>query len=85
MVLIAGVLGAELFLSRSSLVFLLAGLIIYFAGWRYFRALLFPWVVLFLMIPIPIIIFNQIAFPLQFLASRLATWFLGRVGRASPP
>lgn len=76
-VLIAGVLGAELFLSRSSLVFLLAGLIIYFAGWRYFRALLFPWVVLFLMIPIPIIIFNQIAFPLQFLASRLATWFLG--------
>ncbi len=79
-VLIVGVLGAEMFLSRSSLVFLLAGLIIYFAGWEYFRELLFPWAVLFLMIPIPVIIFNQIALPLQFMASRLATWLLGLVG-----
>jgi exosortase len=79
-VLVVGVLGAEMFLSRSSLVFLLGGMIIYFAGWQYFRALLFPWAVLFLMIPIPVIIFNQIALPLQFLASRLATWLLGLVG-----
>lgn len=79
-VLIVGVLGAELFLSRSSLVFLLAGMVIYFAGWQYFRALLFPWAVLFLMIPIPVIVFNQIALPLQFMASRLATWLLGLVG-----
>ncbi len=42
LILIAGVLGAELFLSRSSLVFLLAGLIIYFLGWGHFRILLFP-------------------------------------------
>src|SRR5713101_403296 len=34
-VLTVGVLGVELFLSRSSLVFLLAGLIVYFAGWHY--------------------------------------------------
>lgn len=80
LVLVVGVLGAELFLSRSSLVFLLAGMVIYFAGWQYFRALLFPWAVLFLMIPIPVIVFNQIALPLQFMASRLATWLLGLVG-----
>jgi exosortase len=80
LVLIVGVLGAELFLSRSSLVLLLAGVIIYFAGWRYFRALLFPWAVLFLMIPIPVIVFNQIAFPLQFLASQLATGLLSVLG-----
>jgi exosortase len=61
-------------------VLLLAGVIIYFAGWRYFRALLFPWGVLFLMIPIPVIVFNQIAFPLQFLASQLATWLLSVLG-----
>lgn len=79
-VLIVGVLGAELFLSRSSLVLLLAGMIVYFAGWRYFRALLFPWAVLFLMIPIPVIVFNEIAFPLQFLASELATWLLSVLG-----
>jgi len=79
-ILIAGVLGAELFLSRSSLVFLLAGLFIYFQGISRFRVLLFPWASLFLMIPIPTIIFNQVAFPLQFLASRLASELLAGLG-----
>lgn len=79
-VLIIGVLGVEQFLSRSSFVVLLSGLVIYFFGWAIFRALLFPLVFLFLMIPIPAIIFNQIAFPLQILASQLATSFLELVG-----
>lgn len=78
--LIVGVLGAELFLSRSSLVLLLAGLIIYFPGWGWFRVVLFPWAFLFLMIPIPQIIFNQITLPLQFLASRLASSLLALSG-----
>ena len=75
-VLTVGELGAEFFLSRTSFVFVIAGLIIYFLGWQYFRALAFPWAFLFLMIPIPAIIFNQIAFPLQFLAARLASSLL---------
>jgi len=78
--LTVGVLGAEFFLSRSSLILLMAGLIIYFAGWKLFRALLFPWLFLFLMIPIPSIVFNQITLPLQFLASRLATDVLRLLG-----
>ncbi len=78
--LIVGVLGAELFLSRSSLVFLLAGLIVYFFGWAHLRALLFPWAFLFLMIPVPALIFNHITLPLQFLASRLASSLLSLVG-----
>ena len=72
-ILIVGFFGVEQFLQRSSLVLLLAGLIIYFWGWRHFRELIFPWAFLFFMIPIPTIIFNQIAFPLQFLAARLAS------------
>jgi exosortase len=79
-ILIAGVLGAELFLSRSSFVLLLAGLIIFFAGWRFLGAVFFAWAVLFLMIPIPAIIYNQITFPLQFLASKLATELLSLIG-----
>lgn len=79
-ILVVGVLGSEFFLSRSSLLFLLAGLVIYFGGWRFFRSILFPWAFLFLMIPIPVIIFNQIAFPLQLLASRLASTLLELVG-----
>jgi exosortase len=78
--LVLGVLGAELYCSRTSLLFLLAGLAIQFRGWRFFRALLFPWAVLFLMVPLPAIIFNQIALPLQFQASGLATGMLQLVG-----
>jgi exosortase len=75
-----GAIGAELFLSRSSLIFLLAGLVIQFRGWRLFRAALFPWAILFLAIPLPAIIFNQIALPLQFEASRLASVMLELIG-----
>lgn len=79
-VLVVGVLGSELFLSRSSLVLLLAGLVIHFLGWPHFRILLFPLAFLLLMIPIPAILFNQIAFPLQLLASQLATSSLELLG-----
>jgi len=78
--LVLGVLGAELFLSRFSLLLLTTGLVIFFLGWEFFRALLFPLVFLILMIPIPNILFNQITFPLQILASKLAAWFLPLLG-----
>ena len=78
--LVVGVLGAELFLSRSSLVFLTGGVILLFHGWPRFRALLFPWTVLFFMIPIPTIVFSQVTFPLQLVASELASSVLAAVG-----
>lgn len=79
-ILCLGVLGAENFLARTSFLFLIAGLIVYFFGWASFRAVLFPWAVLFLAIPIPVIVLNKIAFPLQFLASRLASGMLALLG-----
>ncbi len=78
--LMVGVLGAELFLSRVSLLFLLAALVVLFSGWQYQRALLFPWLFLLLMIPIPVILFNQVTFPLQLLASKLASATLAGLG-----
>jgi exosortase len=78
--LVLGVLGAELFFSRVSLLILLAGLIILFQGWTFFRAVLFPWAFLILMIPIPTLILQQVTFPLQLLASKLATALLELVG-----
>lgn len=71
-VLTAGVLGAELFLSRLSLLISIAGLVVLMYGWNHLRAAAFPWLFLLLMIPIPNIIFNQITFPLQLLASKVA-------------
>src|SRR5579859_994267 len=69
--LILGTFGAELFLARFSFVLLLGGLVIYFGGWKLFRAVLAPWAVLFLLIPFPVIVLNEVGLPLQFLASRL--------------
>lgn len=68
--LTAGILGAELFLSRVSMIGVVAGTVLFTTGWRYLRVLMFPLAFLLLMIPIPAIIFNEIAFPLQLLASR---------------
>jgi exosortase len=68
----AGTAGAELYLQRMSLVSMLAGICIYFWGARIMRAISVPLVLLLLAIPIPAIIFNKIAFPLQLFASRCA-------------
>jgi exosortase len=75
-VMVLGVLGAELFLSRISLLLVIAALVIFFYGWRYFRAVLFPWAFLVLMVPIPQIVLSQVTLPLQLLASRLAAEML---------
>lgn len=80
LLLIVGQMGAELFLARFSLLLVMAGLIVLFLGWNFFRAVLFPWAFLILMIPIPTILYNQITFPLQLLASRVAAAVLAFLG-----
>ena len=79
-VLLAGTLGAELFLTRISLLGALAGGVLWMSGWQRLRALAFPIAFLLLMIPIPAILFNQVAFPLQLLASRFGELALGLAG-----
>lgn len=74
LMLLAGTLGAELFTQRVSLVVALAGTIIYFFGLEILRRLVAPFLLLLLAIPIPQIIFNRIAFPLQLWASQAAVW-----------
>jgi exosortase len=69
--IIVGRLGAELFLTRVSLIVLLAGAILWLHGREHLRILAFPVLFLLLMVPLPAIVFNQIAFPLQLLASRV--------------
>lgn len=76
LMLVVGIFGVELFLSRISLIFLIAGMVIFFLGWAMLRAILFPLAFLALMIPIPAIVFGQITFPLQIFASKIAAWTL---------
>lgn len=78
--LLAGLLGAELFLARFSILITLVGSVLFVLGWRALRTLAFPIGFLLLMIPIPAIIFNQIAFPLQLLASQVGEAGLSAVG-----
>jgi len=73
-------LGAELFLARTAFVLSLIGCVLFLGGWAYLRVLAFPLFLLFLMIPIPALIYNQITLPLQFLASRLAEVALSLLG-----
>jgi exosortase len=70
----AGTAGAELYMQRTSLVLMLAGTVLYFWGFSLLRLLLAPLFLLLLAIPIPAIIFNRVAFPLQLFASRCAVW-----------
>lgn len=78
--LFAGVAGAELYTQRMSLVLLIAGIVVYFGGLGFLRLILVPLGLLILAIPIPAIIFNKIAFPLQLFASRCAVWSMSMVG-----
>jgi exosortase len=76
----AGVAGAELYTQRLSLILILAGVAVYFWGFRLLRLLLVPLGLLFLAMPIPAIVFNKIAFPLQLFASRCAVWSMSVLG-----
>jgi exosortase len=80
MVLILGVYGVELFTARISFILLVTGLIATFFGWAMVRELRFPLLVLVLAVPFPAILFNRITFPLQLLASRIASDILPLLG-----
>lgn len=78
--LVLGDVGAENFLMRSSLLVILAGLILFLAGRESLRAVRFPLSYLLFMIPLPGIVFYAVTFPLQRLAAEQAAWALDVLG-----
>jgi exosortase len=77
LMLFAGVLGAELFLTRIAMLGMLASAVVFLFGWGHLRVMAFPIGFLLLMVPLPGIVFNQIAFPLQLIASQAGQLTLG--------
>jgi len=75
-IFLVGVLGAEFFLQRFSLLLLLAGMILYLRGWAFLKETSFLFLLGLLSIPLPAVIFNSVALPLQLTASSLAEQFL---------
>jgi exosortase len=80
LVFATGVFAAELFLTRISLVGVVTGAILFVWGPAHVRQLAFPLALLPLMVPLPALIFNQIAFPLQLLASRVGEATIAAAG-----
>lgn len=69
--LVVGKVGSELFLQRTSLILVLIGVILFLLGWEYFKKLLFPIFYMVFMIPLPAIVWNNIAFPMQLFSSAI--------------
>jgi|HigsolmetaAR202D_1030399.scaffolds.fasta_scaffold09474_3 eight transmembrane protein EpsH (proposed exosortase) len=78
--LLVATLGAELFLARTAFVISVVGSVWFMAGTAVLRILAFPLFLLLFMVPLPAIIYNQITFPLQLLASRIAEVVLSTLG-----
>ena len=63
--------GSEFFLQRTSLIPVLAGIVLFCLGTGFFKKLLLPIAYLIFMIPLPAILWNKIAFPMQLFGSFL--------------
>lgn len=77
---LAGKLASEEFATRISFVILLAGVIWTFWGRRRLRTLTYPILLLASMVPLPALLYNSFAAPLQLLASDLGARLAQAVG-----
>ena len=68
-----GALAAELFTQRLAIWLAALGLVVFCSGWRQVRHWWLPITLLVLAIPLPALITNKLAIPLQFRASQLGT------------
>lgn len=75
-----GRLASEFFLMRISFVILLAALIWTFWGMARLRSLTFPMLLLATMVPLPAMVYNSVAAPLQLFASGVASQIAQAVG-----
>jgi exosortase len=75
-VLLIATAGVEFFLMRTSAIAVVVGIVLFLAGWRWLRVLAFPIGLSLMMIPLPPVLFYQIAFPLQLLATKFGVAIL---------
>jgi exosortase len=78
--LILGDIGAETFLMRTSLIVVVAGLILFHLGPAMLRALAFPLGFFLFMVPMPAVFFYAMTARLQNIAAETGAWGLDLVG-----
>jgi len=69
--LVIGKIGSEFFVQRTSMILIFFGFSLFFLGSSFTKRNLIPILYLILMIPLPAIVWNKIAFPMQLFASDL--------------
>lgn len=69
-------LAAELFVMRGSMIMALAGLTVFYAGFRQLLHWWLPFTLVSLCVPLPEVVLNSVALPLQFTASKLGAALL---------
>ena len=79
-ILALGYWSSEFFLKRLSLIPVLWGLVLLAWGWKVARCLWFAFAYLLLMIPLPYVIYDSVAFPLRLIAASLAGGVLHTLG-----
>jgi exosortase len=77
---IVGNIGAEFFTMRFAIIVTLSGITLFLFGGQVSKKTLFPIAYLIFMIPIPGIIWNQAAFPLQLFAAGIAAYSIDLIG-----
>lgn len=80
MIHIVGNIGAEFFVMRFSIIVTLFGIAFYLFGKKLTAGIAIPLLYLIIMIPLPAIIWNKIAFPLQLLAANLSSDMIRLIG-----
>lgn len=72
--LLIGTLAHEFYLQRISLIPVLWGLVWLAWGWGVARRTLFAALYLVLMVPLPYVVYDAVAFPLRLVAAKIAGW-----------
>lgn len=72
--------GTEFFTMRSSLIVLIAALVLLLFGWQLLKEMALPIGYLIFMVPIPYIIYDMVAFPLKLFVTKVSVWFLQLCG-----
>ncbi len=80
LLLALGYVGVEYFTMRASLVFLLAGIVLFWCGWTVLRLTALPIAFLLFMVPLPYIVYDALAFPLKLFVTKYSVMSLKLMG-----